>query len=275
MTWFEAALLGLIQGLTEFLPVSSSAHLRIASLFMKDGADPGAAFTAISQIGTEAAVLVYFRRDILRIGAAWLTSLPHGRAKLSPDARMGWLVLLGTVPISVTGLLFRHAIETSLRNLYLTATMLIVFGLVLAVADIVGRKTRILDSMTWRDGVVLGFAQAMALIPGVPRSGGTISAGLALGYTRAAAAQYSFLLAIPAVLLSGFYQLIASRELAGGPSWTCLTIATLTAFVVGYGVIIAFLRIVSSRSYMPFVVYRIVAGTALLVLLSLGYIPAT
>jgi len=142
MTWLEAALLGLIQGLTEFLPVSSSAHLRIASLFMTNGTDPGAAFTAISQIGTESAVLVYFRRDISRIGAAWFTSLPDGRAKLSPDARMGWLVLLGTVPISVAGLLFRHAIETSLRNLYVTATMLIVFGSILAVTDIVGKKTR-------------------------------------------------------------------------------------------------------------------------------------
>lgn len=274
MTLLEAALLGLIQGLTEFLPISSSAHLRIAGLVLQGGRDPGAAFTAITQIGTEAAVLLYFRRDIWRIGTAWFVSLPRGRASLSPDARMGWLVLLGTVPITVMGLLFRHVIETTLRNLYLTASMLIVFGLLLAAADVIGAKKRPLDTMTWRDGMILGFAQALALIPGVSRSGGTISAGLALGYTRAAAARYSFLLAIPAVLLSGFYQLFASWDATDGGSWSSLTIATLVAFVVGYGVIIAFLRIVSSRSYLPFVVYRVFAGMLLLGLLLLGYIPA-
>ncbi|QCB41158.1 undecaprenyl-diphosphate phosphatase [Sphingomonas sp. PAMC26645] len=275
MTWLEAVLLGLIQGLTEFLPVSSSAHLRIAGLVLEGGKDPGAAFTAITQLGTEAAVLLYFRHDIWRIGVAWFASFTRGREPLSPDARMGWLVLLGTVPIALMGLAFRHAIETSLRNLYLTATTLILFGLLLAVADVIGRKTRQLDGMTWRDGIVLGFAQALALIPGVSRSGGTISAGLALGYTRAAAARYSFLLAVPAVLLSGFYQLIASRDVTGGPSPACLAIATLVAFGVGYGVIIVFLRIVSTRSYMPFVLYRVFAGSILLGMLSLGYIPAT
>ena len=188
---------------------------------------------------------------------------------------MGWLVLLDTVPIAVMGLLFRHLIETTLHNLYLNASMLIVFGLLLAAADVIGAKKRPLDTMTWRDGMILGFAQALALIPGVSRSGGTISAGLALGYTRAAAARYSFLLAIPAVLLSGFYQLLASRDANDGGSWSSLAIATLVAFVVGYGVIIAFLRIVSSRSYLPFVAYRVFAGTMLLGLLSFGYIPAT
>jgi undecaprenyl-diphosphatase len=268
--WGEAAFLGLIQGLTEFLPVSSSAHLRIVGPLLPSGVDPGAAFTAITQIGTEAAVLLYFRHDIWRMATAWTASLFQPAMRRDPDARMGWLILVGTLPIAGLGLAFKDAIEGSLRNLYITAAMLIVFALVLAFADRWGKKTRTLDTLNWRDGVIFGFAQAMALIPGVSRSGGTITAGLLLGYTREAAARYSFLLAIPAVLASGGYQLVRTwgQQSAVAPGPTAL--ATLVAFVVGYGVIVVFLRLVSSRGYMPFVWYRIGLGLAVMGLLAAG-----
>jgi len=162
----EAGFLGLLQGLTEFLPISSSAHLRIAGEFLPSGADPGAAFTAITQIGTEMAVLVYFWSDIMRIAAAWLRQNlrlgPYDKA----DARLGWLIIVGSVPIVLLGLLFKDAIEHSLRNLYITAVMLIVFGIVLGVADRIGKKRYKLNQLIWRDGILFGFAQAMALIPG-------------------------------------------------------------------------------------------------------------
>lgn len=276
--WWEAALLGLIQGLTEFLPVSSSAHLRIIGPFLPSGADPGAAFTAITQIGTELAVLIFFRKDILRIALAWFAALPgtgaSAQAKASPDVRLGWLVIIGSLPIAILGLLFQHAIETYLRNLYLTAVMLIVFGLILGAADRYGRHELPLSRMRWRDGIIFGFAQAMALIPGVSRSGGTITAGLMMGYTREAAARYSFLLAIPAVLASGFYQLYKSWGAAGPVAAGPTLLATVIAFFVGYGVIMVFLRIVSSRGYWPFVAYRIVLGIVVLALLQMGVITA-
>lgn len=270
LQWAEAAFLGVVQGLTEFLPISSSAHLRIIGPLLPSGGDPGAAFTAITQIGTEAAVLLYFRRDILRIVMAWLAALRGHGPKGDPDARMGWLIIIGTLPIAVLGLLFKDAIEGSLRNLYITAAMLILFALILAAADRFGSQRRTLDQMGWRDGLLFGLAQAMALIPGVSRSGGTITAGLLMGYTREAAARYSFLLAIPAVLASGFYQLYRSWELgsAVGPGPTAL--ATLIAFGVGYGVIIVFLKLVSTRGYMPFVYYRIALGLVVLALLHFG-----
>ncbi len=273
--WAEAAFLGLVQGLTEFLPVSSSAHLRILGPLLPSGGDPGAAFTAITQIGTEAAVLLYFRKDIARILRAWWMSLTNADWRRDPDARMGWLILIGTLPIAVLGLAFKDAIEGSLRNLTITAVMLIVFGVLLAIADRVGSKQRTLKELSWRHGMLFGLAQAMALIPGVSRSGGTITAGLLMGYSREAAARYSFLLAIPAVMASGFYQLYRSWEvgspIAPGPT----ALATLIAFVVGYGVIVWFLRLVSTRGYMPFVLYRVALGVLVLVLLATGVLSAT
>lgn len=273
VSWLEAAILGLVQGLTEFLPISSSAHLRILGPFLPSGVDPGASFTAITQLGTELAVLIYFRHDILRILRAWFASLlPGNRGRMDPDARMGWLIIVGTLPIAVLGLMFKDAIETSLRNLYITATMLMLFGLILAWADRTGRKKRELRELTWREGLIYGFAQAMALIPGVSRSGGTITAGLLMGYTREAAARYSFLLAVPAVMASGFYQLIKSWGVPGPVAPGPTALATAIAFVVGYGVIVLFLRIVSSRSYMPFVYYRLGLGALLFALLGLGIV---
>ena len=272
--WGEAAFLGLVQGLTEFLPVSSSAHLRIIGPLLPSGGDPGAAFTAITQIGTELAVLLYFRHDIARIALAWLNSLTRWRAPWSPDARMGWLILIGTLPIALLGLVFKDHIETSLRNLYITATMLIVFALLLAWADRRGPRVRQLDQLSWRQGLLFGFAQALALIPGVSRSGGTITAGLLMGFTREAAARYSFLLAIPAVLASGLYQLYRSwgtpSAVAPGPT----VLATAIAFVVGYAVIVWFLKLVSTRGYMPFVIYRVALGALVFGLLAIGVLDA-
>ncbi len=270
--WAEAALLGLLQGLTEFLPVSSSAHLRIVGPLLPSGGDPGAAFTAITQIGTEAAVLLYFRRELLAIALSWWRSVASLGRHADADSRMGWLILVGSLPIALLGLLFKDAIETSLRNLYITATMLIVFALLLWAADRFGTQQRTLRSLGWRHGMLFGLAQALALIPGVSRSGGTITAGLLMGYTREAAARYSFLLAVPAVLASGFYQLWRSAEVGSvippGPT----ALATLVAFGVGYGVIVVFLKFVSTRGYLPFVAYRIALGMAVLALLQLGYL---
>ena len=270
--WLEAAFLGLLQGLTEFLPISSSAHLRIIGPLLPSGADPGAAFTAITQIGTELAVLIYFRHDIKRIVLAWLLSLGNRQAPPDPDARMGWLVILGSLPIAVLGLTFQHAIETYLRNLYITAFMLIAFGLILGAADRWGSQQKVLAQMTWRDGIIFGFAQAMALIPGVSRSGGTITAGLIMGYTREAAARYSFLLAVPAVFASGLYQLYKSWGVAGPIAPGPTALATLVAFFVGYGVIVVFLRIVTSRGYWPFVLYRVALGLLIFGLLAAGHL---
>lgn len=283
MTWWEAVVLGLVQGLTEFLPISSSAHLRIVGELLPSGGDPGAAFTAITQIGTETAVLLYFRRDIARICVAWWRAISgrNGTDRRSrfgagdPDARMAWWIALGTVPIVVLGLAFEDAIKGPFRNLYLVAVTLTLGAVVLGIADRVGAKRRTLDTLTPRHAVLYGFAQAMALIPGVSRSGGTITAGLLMGYTREAAARYSFLLAIPAVLGSGLQQLVTSMDelgTAGTPSLGVTALATLVAFAVGYLVIIAFLKIVATYSYMPFVIYRIVLAAIVVLLITAGVI---
>lgn len=279
MGLIEAIVLGIIQGLTEFLPVSSSAHLRVAGVFLASGQDPGAAFTAITQLGTETAVIIYFRRDIARIIAAWFRAIGGKIPHSDPDARMGWLVIIGTLPIAVLGYLFQNTIETALRDLRFTATSLIVFGILLGIADIVGRRVRELRELTVKDGIIFGFAQAMALIPGVSRSGGTITAGLFLGYTREAAARYSFLLAIPAVLASGMLELVkvASGTDTGAQhvGWMPILVATVIAFFVGYVVIVFFLKIVSTYSYLPFVLYRIVIGCILLAFIWLDVISPT
>jgi undecaprenyl-diphosphatase len=270
--WFEAVVLGLVQGLTEFLPISSSAHLRVVGEAAGWG-DPGAAFTAITQIGTEAAVLLYFRKDIARIVVAWVRALFDRAKRSDPDARMGWLIIVGSIPIVVLGLLFQDDIETTLRDLRIVAISLVAFSLVLYWADRVGRKERELRQLTVRDGLLFGLAQAMALVPGVSRSGGTITMGLFLGYTRAAAARYSFLLAIPAVLGSGAFQVY--EVLTGGVegetvSWGPTALATVIAFAVGLSVIAWLLRYLDRGTFTPFVAYRVVLGLALLALVGAG-----
>lgn len=266
--------MGLVQGLTEFLPVSSSAHLRILGVFLPGAQDPGAAFTAITQLGTEAAVVLFFWRDILRIIAQWFRALFGRIPRNDPDARMGWLIIIGSIPIVILGLVFQDQIETVFRSLWLVAGMLIFFGVLLGIADAVGAKKRRAEEITYPQGIVYGFAQALALIPGVSRSGGTITAGLFMGFERAAAARYAFLLAIPAVFGSGFFQLYKSWN---EPAFFTLgetAVATVVAFIVALGVIAFFMNYISKRSFMPFVVYRVALGSTLLVLLSLGLIPS-
>ncbi len=275
MSLLEAIILGILQGLTEFLPISSSAHLRIAGIFLPAAEDPGAAFTAITQIGTELAVVVFFWRDIVRIIKHWFLALFGKIPRNDPDARMGWLVIIGSIPIVVLGLVFQDQIEGVLRSLWITAIMLIVFGILLGIADKVGAKNRELDQITYPQGLAFGGAQALALIPGVSRSGGSITAGLFMGFTRQAAARYAFLLAIPAVFGSGFFQLFKSFDQPSvvGPMETA--IATIVAFAVGLGVIAFLMTWISTRSFMPFVIYRLLLGGTLLVLLATGTIQAT
>ncbi|MEY9490010.1 undecaprenyl-diphosphatase [Streptomyces calvus] len=280
MSWFESLILGLVQGLTEFLPVSSSAHLRLTAAF-SGWEDPGAAFTAITQIGTEAAVLIYFRKDIGRILSAWTRSLTNKEMRQDHDARMGWLVIVGSIPIGVLGVTLKEQIEGPFRDLRLTAAMLIGMGIVLGIADRlaardesggrhrVAKQRKELGDLTVKDGLIYGVCQAMALIPGVSRSGATISGGLFMGYRREAAARYSFLLAIPAVLASGLFELKDAAE-GGHVSWGPTAFATVIAFVTGYAVIAWFMKFISTKSFMPFVWYRIALGVVIIVLVSLG-----
>ena len=273
----QALLLGLVQGLTEFLPISSSGHIRLVALFFPHGAeefDPGAAFTAIIQLGTELAVLIYFWKDVSRIVSKWFGSLFGRVDKRDQDVRMGWLVIIGTFPIVIVGVLTQKFIANEFRSLWLLATVLIVFGLVLAAADIFGKKLARFEDMKWGHGIAIGIAQVLALVPGVSRSGAMTSAGLALGYTRPAAARFSFLLAIPAVFGSGLFEVY--QALSGGATneftWPATIAATVVSFVVGFVVIAFFMNYISKRSFLPFVIYRILLGIVLFILLGVGVI---
>jgi undecaprenyl-diphosphatase len=269
----KAVVLGVIQGLTEFLPISSSAHLRIFPELFGWG-DPGAAFTAVIQIGTELAVLIYFRKDIWRIGTAWVRSLFQAEHRGSFDSRMGWFIIVGSLPIVVLGVLLKDLIERDFRNLWIIGCTLIVMGVVLGIADRVGRTDRPLGKLTLKDAVLMGAAQALALIPGVSRSGATISMGRFLGFEREAATRFAFLLAIPAVVGAGLFEL---KEIPHGHNdfgWGPTLTATVVSFVVGYAAIAWLLRYVSTRSYTPFVLYRILLGAGTLVLLGAGVLTA-
>ncbi|MDQ0963443.1 undecaprenyl-diphosphatase [Streptomyces sp. B4I13] len=280
MSWFESLILGLVQGLTEFLPVSSSAHLRLTAAF-SGWEDPGAAFTAITQIGTEAAVLIYFRKDIGRIIAAWSRSLFDKTMRKDHDAQMGWLVIVGSIPIGLLGVTLKDQIEGPFRDLRITATMLVVVGVVIGVADRLAardetggkhrapKQRKTLENLGVKDGLIFGLCQACALIPGVSRSGATISGGLFMGYKREAAARYSFLLAIPAVLASGVFETKDALE-GGHVAWGPTLFATVIAFATGYAVIAWFMRFISTKSFMPFVWYRIALGILLFVLVGAG-----
>jgi undecaprenyl-diphosphatase len=268
MDWFHAIVLGIVQGLTEFLPISSSAHVSIVGQLL-DGTDPGSAFTAITQLGTETAVVVYFAKDIGRIISHWFKSLFGKVPRNDPDARMGWLIIVGSIPIGVLGLLFEDAIDSTLRNLWVTVAMLAGFGLVIGVIDHFAQNRKELKELTFRDGIIYGFCQAMALIPGVSRSGGTIAGGLAMGYKREAAARYAFLLAIPAVYLSGLFKL---KDIAAEPSpdWGPVIVATVLAFGIGIAVIHWLLRYISTHDFKPFVIYRLVLAAVVAALLIIG-----
>ena len=280
MNFFEAIFFGIVQGLTEYLPISSSAHIRIIGALL--GEDPGAAFTAIIQIGTETAVLLYFRHDIARILGHWFacllgkdgSALRNRLGARDRDAAMGWYVIIGTLPIVIVGALFQHVIERGLRNLWITVTMLVIFGVLLWFFDARGRQIKTIGDMTAREALIFGIGQMLALIPGVSRSGGTITFGRAMGYTREAAARVSFLMAIPAVFAAAILEAVKSVRSAaampGFPGWGATICATIVSFLVGYVVIIAFLKIVSTFSYRGFAIYRIAlaAVVALLLIMS-------
>lgn len=276
MTWVQAIVLGAVQGLTEFLPVSSSGHLRIVSgIFFGD--DAGASFTAVTQLGTELAVLIFFARDIFRIVAAWFRGL-FDKAQRNLDYKIGWYVIIATIPIGVLGLLFKDQIRTGARNLWLIATMLIVFAVVIAAGEYFGRQRRPIEQLTTRDGLIMGAAQCLSLIPGVSRSGATSTAGLFAGLTREAAVRFSFLLAIPAVTASGLFSLPDAFEPAGdglNASGAQLLVATVIAFVIGYASIAWLLKFVANHSFYWFVGYRIVLGFVVLGLLAGGVVSAT
>ncbi len=272
-------ILGLVQGLTEFLPISSSAHVQIVETLLGLNSSTGitkaqlTAFIATIQLGTELAVLIFFWRDITRIIAAFFGGLFRGREK-GKDYKLGWLIIIGSLPVIVIGLAFKHVIENDLRNLWVISATLISFGLILGIADRVGKKQKSIDALTTRDGVLFGLGQALAVIPGVSRSGGTISVGLILGYTREAAARYSFLLAIPAVLASGLYEFYGSYKDLPNDLLVATAISTVVAFAVGYAVIAVLLRYLSRGSFMPFVIWRVLVGIALIAGLSQGFISA-
>lgn len=273
-------LLGIVQGLTEFLPISSSAHVQIASQLLGLGAIPKpqlTAFIATIQLGTEAAVLIYFFKDIVRIVKAWFGS-NFNRGLVSEenkrDSKLGWLIIVGSLPVVLVGLVFKQAIENQLRNLWVIATMLIIFGLVLAIADRFAKQQKSIDKITARDGLLFGAAQALSVIPGVSRSGGTISMGLFLGYSRQAAARYSFLLAIPAVLASGLLEFVTTFKDLDAANLAATVIATLMSFAVGFAVIVVLLRYLNRGSFMPFVIWRIVVGVAIFAMLVNGSLVA-
>jgi undecaprenyl-diphosphatase len=275
MSWCQVVVLAIVQGLTEFLPVSSSGHLAIVSrVFFAD--DAGASFTAVTQLGTEAAVLVYFARDIVRIVAAWFRGLRNPENRTT-DYRLGWYVIIGTIPICVLGVFFKDEIRSGVRNLWVIATALVAFSLVIALAERFGRQNRDIDQLTWRDAIVVGIVQTLALVPGVSRSGATISAGLFLGLERELAARFGFLLAIPAVFASGLFSLpdafhpVLEGMSATGPQ---LLVATVIAFVVGLAAVAWFLRFLVRHGMYWFVGYRVLAGSAVLVLLATGAVSA-
>lgn len=275
VSWLQVVVLSIVQGLTEFLPVSSSGHLAIVSEAFF-GKDAGASFTAVIQIGTEIAVLIYFARDIGRILKAWFGGL-FDAAKRTPDYWLGWWVILGTIPIGIAGLVFKHYIRDDIRNLWIIATALVVFSAVIAAAEHFGKQTRDIRQFTWKDSLIVGTSQALALIPGVSRSGVTISAGLFLGQKREAAARFGFLLAIPAVLASGLFSLPDAFHPEGaGQSATGLQllVGTVIAFVIGYAAIAWFLRFLVRHSMYWFVGYRVIVGVTVLILLGTGVIAA-
>ncbi|WP_396931214.1 undecaprenyl-diphosphate phosphatase [Mycolicibacterium sp.] len=277
MSWLQVVVLSIVQGLTEFLPISSSSHLAIVSRVFFS-ADAGASFTAVSQLGTEFAVVVFFARDIWRILKAWFNGLFVKAHRDNIDYRMGWYVIIGTIPIVVIGVAFKEVIRGEVRNLWIIATAMLVFSAVIAAAEYFGKQTRHLEQLTWKDGLTVGLAQCLALIPGVSRSGSTISAGLFLGIDRPLSARFGFLLGIPAVLASGLFSLPdAFHPVTEGMSATGaqLLVSVIITFIVGYAAIAWLLRFVAHHAMYWFVGYRVVLALVVMALLSTGVVAAS
>jgi undecaprenyl-diphosphatase len=277
LSFIEAIILGLVQGLTEFLPISSSAHVQIAQQLMSptELTKPQlTAFIATIQLGTEVAVVGYFAKDIIRIIRGWFGWVRRPSAGLNSDAKLGWLVIIGSIPVVILGLLFKDFIEEDVRNLWVIAFALIIFGLLLGLSDKLGKKKLAIESLSFKHGILYGLGQALALIPGVSRSGGTITVGLMLGYTREAAARYSFLLAIPAVLASGLFQFSISFKDLSQEMLLATFVATLVSMVIGLAVIHYLLKFLQKGSFLPFVIWRIGVGLWLIWMLSSGSLSA-
>lgn len=269
MTLLEAVVLGLVQGITEFLPISSTAHLRIVPELL-GWKDPGAAYTAVIQLGTVAAVVIYFWQDLARLTAGFFRGLIDRRPFATVDARLAWFVLIGTIPIGIAGLAFKDAIESTLRSLYIISATLILLALVLWFVERRANHSRTLEQMTWRDGIIVGMWQALALIPGASRSGSTLTGALALGLRREDAARYAFLLGIPATTLAGVFELKTLLEASDRPSTAALVVGTVVSFISGMAAIAWLLRYLRSRSALVFVGYRLGLGVLLLGLLTAG-----
>lgn len=275
MSTLEAIVLGIVQGLTEFLPISSTGHILYVPA-LAGWPDPGAAFSAVIQLGTMAAVLVYFRGDLWRMAGAFVRSFggDHQLWRSSDtDGRLGWYIVLGTIPIAIVGFVFSDQIENNVRTLSLVAIVMILFSFVLMAADLKGAQDRDVKDLTLKDGIIIGLFQALALIPGVSRSGSTISGGLFLGLDRESATRYSFLLSVPAVVLSGAFELRKIGDSTGASVGVWPTVvATVLAFISGYLAIAFLLRFVRTHNFSVFVIYRVVVGVLMLVLLSAGVV---
>lgn len=279
MNFLEAIILGIVQGLTEFLPVSSSAHVQIASELMRvpglsDENSATTAFIATIQLGTEAAVLIYFAKDIARLLKAWFKGIFNSSARDNADYKMAWLVIFASIPVGVIGYVLRDFIQDTVRTLWVVAFTMIIFAIILFLADHYGKRQKELKDMTFNTAIGFGLGQALAVIPGVSRSGASISFGLFAGFNRAAAARFSFLIGIPAVLASGLIEFSDSYQHLDEAALSGTIVATVTSFVVGYAVIAGLLKYLNKGSFMPFVIWRLIVGVALLIMLSNGWISA-
>ena len=275
MNVLQAVVLGIVEGLTEFLPVSSTGHLTIVEKLLGLKVDDVGvtAFTAIIQIGAIVAVILYFRRDIARLVTAWFRGLANREGRLNPDYRLAWFVIIGTIPIGVIGLLARHVVTGPLRSLWVVAAGLILWSVVMFVAERIGRQDRSEAQLTLKDTVVIGLMQCIALIPGVSRSGATISAGLFRGLDRVAATRFAFLLSIPALVAAGGFEAVtAAGDVSSSVGWGPTLIAAAVSFVVGYASIAWLLHLVARHSIVVFIWYRIALALVLVALLTTGVI---
>jgi undecaprenyl-diphosphatase len=275
----QAIVLGIVQGLTEFLPISSSAHVQIVSELLKvpgisDKNSATTAFVATIQLGTEAAVLLYFAKDIWRYLSGFFRGLFSSAVRKTHDFKMAMFVIIGSIPVAIAGLAFRHFIEVTVRTLWVISVTLIVFGVILLISDRVGAKTKEIKELNSKSAILFGLGQMLSVIPGVSRSGASISFGLFAGFTRASAARFSFLIGIPAVLVSGLIEFKDSYQNLDHDLMLGTIVATVTSFVVGYLVIAGLLKYLNKGSFLPFVIWRILVGLVLLALLSAGVIAA-